>query len=935
MYGIRLGFMLLLILLVISGYGSSGKQISSGGVADGVCELNSAKVNYRLVNYVEILRDSRARLTITEVARPSFQSEFEAYREHTGALESDRWYWGKIQVLNRLPDAERKLEWVLFFSSSWTRLEVFTADRYGNWVAEPNGSFIPSRQKPFLPTAKGNLVKLSLPPGETVTVYFRGMSERPSLTPSFHLYLQTTEDYYDKLIKLKVSNAIFIGFLGMMLFYNLVVYFFGRDRSFIFYSGYLLMTVIYACYSIGDLPDWFGSDLFLDHPQYYGFFKLSIFIGLMFYLTFIRSFADLKHLLPGWDKYLKVLVYLGFPLMLVYVGVAITSNFSYILEDRITVAFIVIVIGSCCGLLYPLYRTRDKKGAFVFAGVAALSIGCLLSLMTRVAFPPFTLFYLKAGVVLEVLIFSLGLAYRQRKQIQAREQADFALRESKLIQEKQRLAADRLQEVTDFKTRFYTNITHEFRTPLTVIMGMSEQIEGHAEEKKLIKRNGQNLLRLINQLLDLSKLESGNIGLTWIHDDMVAYLRYLTESFYSAAEEKKIRFMFYAEQREIMMDFDEEVILQIVNNLISNALKFTSEGGKVIVHATKEKVDTGASLKLIVKDDGIGIGPEHTQRIFERFYQVDKPGSPTGIGTGVGLALTKELVELMEGTLSVTSELGGGSEFLVHLPIREAYRLPDSEHLEALPADDRPELLVIEDSRDIIAYLQSLLADRYHFHFATDGAAGIEKARELVPDIIISDVMMPEKDGFEVCETLKSDERTSHVPIILLTAKTTHAARIEGLKYGAEAYLTKPFEKEELLVRLEKLIEIRHQLQLRYADGVTLAKGSIPSGEEVVIQKLHGLIQERLDDPNFGVSELAAAAHLSQMQLYRKLKAVTGKTPSRFIRSYRLRQGMALLRQGQMTVSEIAYSVGFSDPSYFSRTFQQEFKNSPSHYINN
>ncbi len=921
---------LLLVTLFLAG--RLPAQTPTGDLADdNVCVLESAPRNYRLIQYIGVVPDTADQLTIADVTRPSFQPSFRPYREVAVAPGLNMWYWGKFRVINRLPDAKRNTEWVLYFSGNWTQLQVFTQDRSGNWHSESNGTFLPLREKTFVPTTRGNLVKLFLPPGEIRTIYFRGISERVALPPSFHLYLQTTDAFYGKLLTAKVGNALFIGFLGMMLLYNLMVYFLGRARSFIYYSGYLLMMIVYACYSGDDLSDWFGNRLFAGQPEYYSFFKLSIFIGLMSYLSFIRSFSDLKQLLPRWDRYFKVLVWLGFPLMVTFLGVTVLSNFSHAVEDWTTVTYIVLVIGSCILLLFPLYRSGDKKGSFIFAGIAAISLGCLLSLLTRVAFPPFSIVYLKAGVVVEVLIFSLGLAYRQGKQIQAREQADYALRESRLIQEKQRLEADRLQELADFKARFYTNVTHEFRTPLTVIMGMAERIKGHAEEKELIGRSGRNLLGLVNQLLDLSKLESGSVPVTWVHGDIIGYLRYLTESFYSAAEQRRIRFMFYAEEPAVRMDFDEGKVQQIVINLIANALKFTPPRGEIIVHASKRTQQEQSLLRLVVRDTGVGIRPEHTDHVFERFYRVDE--NHEAGGTGVGLALTRELVDLMGGTISLSSEEGVGTEVEVRLPIRAEHHRPEAEAVPERPSDDRPHLLIIEDSPDIIVYLRSILADRYHVDSATDGIVGVERAIELLPDIIISDVMMPGQDGFAVCEALKSDERTSHIPIILLTARTTQAARIEGLRYGADAYLNKPFEKDELLVRLEKLVEIRRRLQQRYqANGTSGSSNGVADG---LIHRLHGLIDDHLDDTTFGVAELAAAAGLTSMQLYRKIKAITGKTPSRFIRSYRLGRGLELLRAGELTVSEVAYAVGFSDPSYFSRTFQEEFRRNPSSYINN
>ncbi|MBB4080838.1 signal transduction histidine kinase/DNA-binding response OmpR family regulator [Lewinella aquimaris] len=914
------------ISLTVNGRGGTG---SDG--PDRVCVLTDEQHNYRLIDYVGVLPDPDGELTIDGVRQSSF-----APAADFPSPEANHYYWGKLRVSNRLPRAERQTEWVLYFSGTWTELEVYTADADGNWSVERNGTFLPPAEKPFVPTTKGNLVKLTLPPGEVTTVYFRGRSERVSLAPSFHLYLQTTEVFYDKLLKRKAADALFIGFLGMMFLYNLMLYFFGRDRSFVYYSGYILMMIVYGGYFSDDLSDWFGQYLFPGRPQNYSFFKLSIFLGLMCYLMFIRTFVHLPRLLPRWDRYFRGLIWLGAVMMGVYVWVSIASNHSYAIEDRITVAYIAIVIGSCVGLLFPLYRRWNKQGAFIFYGIAALSLGCLLSLLTRVAVPPFSLFWLKAGVIVEVAIFSLGLAYRQRKQVQAREQAVFALRESKLLQEKQQLEASRLQELTDFKTRFYTNITHEFRTPLTVIMGMSDQISGQEKIKDLIQRNGRNLLNLVNRLLELSRLEMGATPVNWVHDDIIAYLNYLTESFYSAAEQKNIRFVFYSEVRELMMDFDEEKVLQIVNNLISNALKFTPPRGKIIVHASTTVTDTGTQLKLIVRDTGIGISAEDAEHIFDRYFQVTPTEPSPAAGSGVGLALTRELVGLLGGTIGVDSEPGKGTEFTVLLPVGDAHRSLPAESVAELPDPDRPVLLIIEDNRDIVTYLETILGDRYGCHYAADGEAGIELALQLVPDVIVSDVMMPKKDGYEVCETLKADERTSHIPIILLTAKTTPDARIQGLKFGADAYLTKPFDKEELNVRIEKLIESRRRLRTRYAgagNATVEANGTPESREDAFVRKLHDLIGAQLDDANFGVAELAAAAGLSQMQLYRKVKAITGKTPSRFIRSYRLAEGMQLLRTGGYTVSEIAYRVGFSDPSYFSRTFQQEYRHPPSHFV--
>jgi signal transduction histidine kinase/DNA-binding response OmpR family regulator len=929
-----------------------------------VCKLENEQTGYQLQNYIQVLKDTTPGYTLQDILQPSVQSKFHAYPEYAAPIENHQYYWGKIQLENRLAEAGQYTEWVLSFTDTWTSLDFFIEEEDGSWRREQNGTFTPDPLKRFAPTAKGNLVKLSLPPSKTATVYFRGISKQTAIYPSFDIRLKHIETFYDDLLKTKVSDAIFMGFLLMMFLYNLIVYFFGRDRSFIFYSGYLIMLVIYAAYVSEDLVDWLG--LFSRQPAYQDFLRLPLYLAMMCYLAFIRSFLELEQLLPKWDTVFKVVIYLGFPLIVLDMIVLLRTNFSYEAADQVTVPYIILVILLCCSLLYPLFKTKDKKGYFIIAGISAISLGVVLTVISRVWAPPFSLFYLKAGTVVEVLIFSLGLAYRQRQLKQARQEADFKLKESQLIQEKKQLEADRLKELNEFKARFYTNITHEFRTPLTVIMGITENIKKHKQEKELIQRNSQNLLRLINQLLDLSRLESGALAFNKVHQDIVAYLQYLTESFYSAATQKNIRLLFHSEEKSVMMDYDEEKIQQIVYNLLSNALKFTSEHGQIIFHASKVEQDGRPFLKLKVKDNGIGIPPEDIDYIFDRFYQVDQAGSSMGASTGIGLALTKELAEWMKGRIEVQSQVGEGTEFTLYLPIeaevqptaevltavREGVRktgrpapldleLPQAAgHQEEAPDEGEtsylsalPQLLIIEDNHDIITYIKTILKNNYEVHTAANGTLGIEKALEIIPDVIISDVMMPEKNGYEVCEILKQDERTSHIPIILLTAKATQSDKVEGLKYGADAYLTKPFDKEELIVRLEKLVENRRQLQQRYASGAHVSPTAEPTVDDIFLQELCEHIQANLNDAEFGVAELAAAVPMSQMQLYRKLKALTGKTPSQFIRSYRLRKGLELLRKGELTVSEIAYDVGFTDPSYFSRVFQKEFGKNPSDFL--
>jgi signal transduction histidine kinase/DNA-binding response OmpR family regulator len=531
--------------------------------------------------------------------------------------------------------------------------------------------------------------------------------------------------------------------------------------------------------------------------------------------------------------------------------------------------------------------------------------------------------------------------------------------------------AERLRELDDFKNRLYTNITHEFRTPLTVILGMVNVFKDNAtpayqQSVRMIRQNSQKLLRLVNQILDLAKLESGHLKLDLVQKDIIAHLFYLAESFQHYAESQGIQLVIKSEVEELVMDFDENKIQDIVANLLSNAIKFTPEKGIISVNIRQVGKAENSPLEIVVKDSGVGISAEHLPHIFERFYQVDNSVSLRGEGTGVGLALCKELIDLMEGHIEAASVKGQGTTFTITLPVKRqvvsatdthssvipqeelaaAYQLPQKELTDTTVLDiqqapeDAPLLLIIEDNPDIITYIQTCLGSSYQIITALNGQLGIDKAIEQIPDVIISDVMMPKKNGFEVCETLKTDERTSHIPIILLTAKVSQKDKVTGLRYGADAYLNKPFDKEELMVRLERLIDLRQKLQKKYSDRLFAASAPIPqpaedlqSLDDIFIEKLRKIVLENLDNPKLGIADLCDVANLSHTQVFRKLKALTGRSPSRFIRSIRLQKGLELLQTTHLNVSEIAYDVGFNSPGYFYRTFLEEFGKTPSEIV--
>lgn len=512
----------------------------------------------------------------------------------------------------------------------------------------------------------------------------------------------------------------------------------------------------------------------------------------------------------------------------------------------------------------------------------------------------------------------------------------------------------RQKELNDAKTRLYTNITHEFRTPLTVILGLADSVkagqENHVEAKmETIIKNGKSLLQLVDQMLDLSKLESGKIAVNKIHTNIIPFLKYVFQLQEFYAEEKRIHFSFFSESQSYELDFDPEKTAAIISNLINNSIKFTPEGGSI----TLKVYSFSNHLNIEIRDNGIGIPAEKMERIFDRFYQVDGENTRKSGGAGIGLALTRELVNLMNGTISVKSIPGVETVFVVRLPvthqlqkesvnIRETFRFeePDSNHsapdLINLQINGYGQLLIVEDNADVVAYLKACYQNEFNIVVAKDGFEGQRLALEYIPDMIISDVMMPGMDGFELCKKLKDDFRTSHIPIILLTAKADIPSRIEGLEQGADAYMVKPFNQHELLVRMQKLLELRRKLFNRYSNGNEMEYSSDPviQKEDEFFERLNESICKNMSDENYDIQMLCDDMAMSKSQLYRKFKALTNDSAARYIRRQRMKRAKELLQTTDMNISEVGYEIGMKSLSTFSQLFKDEFGESPREFLN-
>ena len=525
----------------------------------------------------------------------------------------------------------------------------------------------------------------------------------------------------------------------------------------------------------------------------------------------------------------------------------------------------------------------------------------------------------------------------------------------KMVRMQQEEALKQKEELDQMKFRFFTNISHELRTPLTLIITpldmMIRRISDEAVKKQLgtIYKNAQNLLSLVNQLLDFRKLEMKGEKLHLMNGDMEEFISSAYNNFVPMAVEKHLNFVSQTVHRPLYMFFDSDKVHKIVNNLLSNAFKFTPEGGTVNLILSTEEIEQRNYVRIEVSDTGIGISESDLPYIFDRFYQVGNQGDEK-MGSGIGLHLVREYVNIHEGRTTVSSRMDRGSTFVVWLPMdlkpesgdifEEATdEKPDDKEKEAsgllLSADDsRRKVLLVEDNKEFRTFLKEQLEDFYQIVEAADGEEGERCAIDENPDLIISDIMMPKVDGIELCRRIKTNMQTSHIPVILLTARTADDIKINSYEVGADSYMSKPFNFDMLMVRIEKLIEQQEKRKQEFRKNIEVNPSAITitSLDEQLIQKCLEYIEKNMDHPEYGVEELSRDLGMVRMSLYRKLQSITGNTPTDFIRSIRLKRAAQLLQGSQLPIVEIANRVGFSSSSYFAKCFKEMFGVLPKQY---
>jgi len=901
-------------------------------------DLASNIETYPITPVVGLYKDTTVRVPFEQIQK----QKFKITRKY-GLLFpfNDAASWLKIVLTNRNP---ARKQWVL----EWNNPMGESVDFY---ISKPNGTYqikkmgMVNTQNRILMAENRPFAEFDLDFQETKTIYIRVKGQRAHFA-SVNLYSSHAYNRHD-LIQTNVYGVM-SGAIAVRLFYVFLLALFAvKDKDFRQYSVLLVVRSIAFWGLHGILSNFFSNPSTALTVSFLSSHILPLGLIVAFGVIFPgRRF-------PKWvARVLKLIMVLNIVL-------AVIILFGYRWQWILASTYLVIATQVFILAMYVFAIIKKHPINWNYSVAYLLGIGSYIFVQMRlvgwVSFPwisPVALLFF----ILEFLVFGYFLGriiidYERNRALSVQELA---------FTKEQTL---RVQELDRLKTRFFTNISHEFRTPLSLLIGPLEEIRQRYPKEGMIpmmQRNVTRLQSLINQLLDLSKLEAGEFKIEARYGDIAVFFGYIFSSFESLAQHQNIHFNVTQSRRSFEAYFDADKLEKIITNLLSNAFKFTPANGRIDMRVFYQTIDGDDWLLLEVEDNGIGIDAERLPQIFDRFYQVDDTAQRKYEGTGIGLALVKELVDLFKGRITVKSEVKQSTVFRVELPlpkpknslnteflpkITPAYAPNSAEPLQPerfavadLSQDaTKPMLLIVEDNPDLRQYLYGLFEPYYQIVEAINGQNGLDLAFELVPDVVVTDLMMPLLDGFGLCQRLKSDQRTSHIPVVLLTAKATLSDRLEGFELGADDYLQKPFNKEELLVRVRNLIQqraiLRQKFSLMEPPMPNPITGAAPENlDNQFIKKAHEIVEGHLGDSSFDVEEFCKEMGMSRTNLHRKLKALTDASTTEFIRTIRLQRAAQLLLQRTHTVSEIAYRVGFESLPYFSKSFQERFGMPPSDY---
>ena len=928
-----MNFKLIVVCFIFIGY----QQL----FAQKAITISDSVSSVTLSQFAEVFRDPTQKMGFTEVQKQKFMPVSAPAFQY--AFSKDV-FWFKVQV-----DNQSRLDqnnWYMVWSDGLKdHVDLYVQQPDGTVQIQYGGMLTPHAQKKY----QGQLpvFRLGVLPKNQVSTYYVRLQADESIVGQ--LTLMTHQVYIDQVSTSLAPIWMEIGIQLLRVLYNIILALYIRNTSFRWYAFHTVIVTLSVLGSMGLIGGYFSDIPWLAKVLNSGFYQLMPATYTLFMYSLLqvpRHFPKLR-----WVFLSVVVLSVGQVLAVFWwprTHLLEFNNYLFLFTEALLISTTLYAMMKQIKfnryLLIPCFITLVP---FLFLNLQALGIINFSWTYPLIYFTNF----------IEIVALSLVLG----KIIDVTEK-DKIRTEKALLTEK--LEAEKLQELDTLKTRFFTNISHEFRTPLTLLVGPLADLRKKFPNEDLVQvmqRNVNRLQALINQLLDLSKFDAGELKVEAKKGDISQFFSYIFGSFETLAQNKNLHFNVHQSHRSLDAQFDADKLEKITTNLLSNAFKFTPSNGRIEVEVEYIPKETMIDVVLTVSDNGIGIDAQRLPRIFDRFYQVDDTSHRNYEGTGIGLALVKELVEILKGRISVKSEVNKGTTFRVAFTLiaspadmTAADATFETTHTDTsislllteaaqepivAPTDDQPVLLIVEDNPDLRLYLRKIFETQYQIIEANDGQQGLEIALQNVPDMVITDLMMPRLDGFGLCERLKTDERTSHIPVVLLTAKATLTDRLEGLGLGADEYLQKPFNKDELVIRVKNLLHQRSLLREKFSLRATTLPSESAVGNEVsqqldnqFIQRIRAVIDAHLSESSFDVDGLCKALGISRTNLHRKLKALTGTSATEFIRKIRLQRAAQLVQQNTLTVSEIAYQVGFESLSYFSKSFQEEFGMSPSEY---
>ena len=848
-------------------------------------------------------------------------------------------YWLKLSLKSNHPNTSE--QWV--YLGQYNEVTLY---RNQTFIGHTGKSI--NRQDCMHPVHRNwlSLMPLSKKP---VDYYFRiktGKLQKP--TPLFAQLADLEELEQIKNTNLKnnfnfyffrISILAIIAFMALL---SLAHFFTNNDQAYRCYSFYLLLTFFYLLITFerGSSFSFFVQNHFAAHYQ--ALVIPTLMLSYFFYTQFVRSILNTRAKYIHFDRLLQ-----NYGLMtLVFVGIDLVSGsilnvdfYPHLRNMILTISFVMAMY-----IYFQIWKTKGIVAKLVLSGSIIFIIGSFISFLfsSFINLPQglgifsYPLTSMQISVLIEAIFFTIALAYRSRQIENEKAKAYANLITETYEKEKLVYQNEKSREFEERRSHFFANTNHELRSPLTVIKGMAESLDGNHLQRNIILKNTTNMLFLINNMLQLAKTESGDVKVNMLQDNFIKFCKSQIEGWTYFAKTKKIDVIYQPSADSILMDFDDQKMEQIISNLMSNAIKFTPPEGTVTVTTEVHN----HQLVLTIQDTGNGIAEADLSRVFDRYYRAENPQNSQIIGTGIGLALVKKLVEIAHGTIDVSSQPGLGSTFVLHFPVTQSapHKMANTTATFPIPIDvqddllthdapiDAPVLLLVEDNPEILTHLKYTLSQQYHILTATDGSSGISKARASFPDLIISDVRMPIQDGLSLCETLKKDLSTSHIPIILLTASSTEEDKIKGLERKADAYITKPFSQAELTLRIENLLQVKKTLHAYFSKDInseTIQKSEISKEDQYFLDKLANFIKDNIDDKQMDIQQMMLAVNVSRPTLHSKLKSLTGLSASQFKKQIKMQEAKRLLQTGHRNITDLAFQLGYKYPNNFSKDFKK------------